>query len=46
MCLLRSMGAIEDNEAYQRAKNDPAIMNSPEVKDPSSIKPGKLGKEL
>lgn len=39
-----SMGAIEDHEAYLKAKNDPDIMNSPEVKNPSSIKPGKLGK--
>lgn len=39
-----SMGTIEDHEAYQKARNDPKIMDSPEVKDPSSIKPSKLGK--
>lgn len=41
-----SMGAIEDHEAYQKAKNDPSIMNSAEVKDPSSIKPSKLGEAI
>ena len=40
------MGAIEDHAAYVKAKNDPEIMNSPEVKDPSSIKPSKLGEGL
>ncbi len=38
------MGTIEDHEEYVKAKNDPAFMNSPAVKDPSSIKPGKLGR--
>ena len=38
---LCSMGAIEDNEEYQRLKNDKAFMASPEVANPSAISPRK-----
>jgi hypothetical protein len=38
-----SMGATEELEAYTAAKNDPAFMNSAQVADPSSIKPGSFG---
>lgn len=38
-----SMGATEDLDEYNKLKNDPAFMNSAQVADPSSIKPGSFG---
>ena len=40
-----SMGAIEDNEEYQRLKNDPKFMNSPAVANPSAISPKAMSSE-
>ena len=42
---LCSMGAIEDNEEYQRLKNDPKFMNSPAVANPSAISPKAMSSE-
>ena len=37
------MGASEEHEAYEAAKNDPKFMNSPAVANPSAISPPLVG---